>query len=578
MDDQSKSTTYRFLLGSFLLVVVAVVLILLSSKNQSLTVDEPHHLYGGLEWLQEGSNSVWPENPPFARIFVALGPYLHGHTLDFNLPDNLQIYDYFSASYDLSYFDKGEIANQLFWLRILILPFFLLSACMVWFWTRKIGSPVAAFFAMGMYVTLPPILAHSGLGTTDIAFVAVFMLMLFAFMHWLKKPSWKSSIYFGGTTGVCLLTKYSVFAFFPPIAISALFLFFFFDVRANQRSILSWLRSMIGHSLIVAIVAFLCVWSFYGFSIGTLGEQQIIRTIIEQGEISDKLTNIKVPAPEWVAGIRLLYYHNGVGHLSYALGEVSPKGFWYYYPMSVLLKTPWPFLIFFILGFIGIFRGGRSHWNWELILIMLTPFVVLISVMTSNINIGLRHILIIYPMAAIGAAVGINRLFQQSTFRSFNRYAFSSALLVWQMVIAVVNFPHYISYFNGFAGEEPGIFLIDSNLDWGQGLLALATFSEENDIDEINLHYFGVGRSCWYSLPKINSLTPNIPVKGWVAISEMAYWGPWVGTAKNDEECFIFNFKPTFENDRLVNSRFKWLEKYPLKAKIGGSIRIYYIE
>ena len=53
--------------------------------------------------------------------------------------------------------------------------------------------------------------------------------------------------------------------------------------------------------------------------------------------------------------------------------------------------------------------------------------------------------------------------------------------------------PDYIPYFNQFAGGSKNghNWLLDSNLDWGQDLIALKRFMEKNHIDKIDLAYYG---------------------------------------------------------------------------------------
>lgn len=565
-----------YLVSTLLLVFIASGLIYFSSKKQSLTIDETNHMYCGMEWLQKGSYTAWPENPPLSRAIIAAGPYLQGYRIKPRPEEKTTMVDYFRASYDFDYFYSGSIRQKLFWMRIFIIPVFLLSVLIVWYWAWSLGGQVAAFLAVGMYSALPPILAYSGLATTDLPFVTFFTLLIFCFSRWLKQPTLMRGLLFGLSLGAALLTKYSVLAFFPPVALLMLILFYIYEVKKTDLPLREYGVSVLKSGALGVLVAFICVWAFFGFSVGTLGDEPVIYAGIQEGSIPAEHGAILVPAPEWFAGLRVLMLHNEQGHLSYFAGKVSTHGFWLFYPLATLLKTPWPFLLFFLMGTVGAWLPQKKNRNWEVLALCLLPFIIFLVGLNSNINIGLRHILVIYPLGAVGASVGILQLLNHfSTQKLFLKTALPVALVIWQVGIAAVAYPHYLSYFNALAGEEPGEFLVDSDLDWGQGMFELAEFSRENKIENLHIAYFGHAEDCWYNLPSTTLLYPDSTVEGWVAISETVYRGLWNGDIVPLDSCNFLSIKEPKDKDNT--SGFRWLDKYPLKAKPGGSIRVYYV-
>ena len=56
--------------------------------------------------------------------------------------------------------------------RLGILPFFLLACAMVFLWGNRTGGPLAGLIATFLFTTIPPVLAHAGLVTTDMAATA----------------------------------------------------------------------------------------------------------------------------------------------------------------------------------------------------------------------------------------------------------------------------------------------------------------------------------------------------------------------------------------------------------------------
>lgn len=53
--------------------------------------------------------------------------------------------------------------------------------------------------------------------------------------------------------------------------------------------------------------------------------------------------------------------------------------------------------------------------------------------------------------------------------------------------------PHFLPYFNWVSGgpNHGHFYLLDSNLDWGQDLIALKRYMEQEGIDELDLAYYG---------------------------------------------------------------------------------------
>lgn len=169
------------------IAALSTTLIIASSQRQSLTIDEANHLNCGTEWLQYHTYTIWPENPPLSRVAVALGPYLDGHRIEKpHVDKNKTYFDAFLSSYAFEYYYKEPIKDRLFWSRIFIIPFFLLSLVIVWTWTNSIAGTNAALIGTSMYAFLPAMLAHSGLGTTDVSFTSTFILVLWTFVRWIE--------------------------------------------------------------------------------------------------------------------------------------------------------------------------------------------------------------------------------------------------------------------------------------------------------------------------------------------------------------------------------------------------------
>jgi 4-amino-4-deoxy-L-arabinose transferase-like glycosyltransferase len=56
--------------------------------------------------------------------------------------------------------------------RLGVLPFFWVACAMVYWWGRRYFSRAVAVVAVFLFTFLPPVLAHAGLATTDMALTA----------------------------------------------------------------------------------------------------------------------------------------------------------------------------------------------------------------------------------------------------------------------------------------------------------------------------------------------------------------------------------------------------------------------
>jgi hypothetical protein len=197
--------------------------------------------------------------------------------------------------------------------------------------------------------------------------------------------------------------------------------------------------------------------------------------------------SIPVPAGEYIAGFRDLMFHNARGQRAYFLGQVSPTGGWkLYYPVAILLKWPLLVLVSCLLGLSACARlGGPAGWDFWILFSF--PALYFVLAIFSHFNIGERHVLPLYPFALLLAAGAAHKL---------------SAVRVWRVALPVILIlnavdalryaPGYLSYMNVAVNPNHSYRLLsDSNLDWGQGLIALRKYQDQHPDEAISLAYFG---------------------------------------------------------------------------------------
>ena len=126
----------------------------------------------------------------------------------------------------------------------------------------------------------------------------------------------------------------------------------------------------------------------------------------------------------------------------------------------------------------------------------LVPVAVLfLASIGSSYNIGIRHLLPVYPFLALFAAGVFARLWnarRESSVRRAAAWAMAALPLASALELARIH-PHELSYFNALAGgPEHGRFLLnDSNVDWGLDLKRLAAELTLRGVADPTVAYFG---------------------------------------------------------------------------------------
>jgi hypothetical protein len=235
---------------------------------------------------------------------------------------------------------------------------------------------------------------------------------------------------------------------------------------------------------------------------------------------------------------------------------VRLTGWWYFYLVALAVKTPLPLLAAGPtgLGWLAV-RGWRRGDTWALAPLTVGVAILGFASIFSQINIGIRHILVLYPLFALGAAFAALRA--RCAVRAMRagpaRVTAGAALLalvLWQLSVLWRAYPDYLPYFNE-AVSHPERVLVDSDLDWGQDLYRLERRAAQLRIPFLNLAYRGTADLAQEPLPPYRVLPPRRPVRGWVAISQLA-------RTRNPAD-------------------YAWLEPYPPVERIGRSIDLYYV-
>ncbi|HEY9444036.1 MAG TPA: glycosyltransferase family 39 protein, partial [Gemmatimonadales bacterium] len=306
---------FRVALPLAVLCLIALTRVALTWRVYTPTFDEPAHIAAGMEWLDRGAYRYEEMHPPLARVADALGPWVAG------LHSEGQAGIRREGNAILN--QRGDQARALALARAGALPFLLLAILVVFAWARSLAGDAAGLLAVLAFTSVPPVLAHAGLATTDAAAMGTIALAVYSMLRWLERPGLHATLRLGLAVGLALLAKMSAVVFLPAAFVVALLAW---------RTAGNPLASHLGGALVAGVVALLVIWAGYRFSIGPINERATTPGVAASpaqagpGSLKGRVAAIFrmpiFPAPEYVRGIREIRGKNRIGERrNYLLGE-----------------------------------------------------------------------------------------------------------------------------------------------------------------------------------------------------------------------------------------------------------------
>ncbi|MDB6044430.1 MAG: hypothetical protein JWM63_2981 [Gammaproteobacteria bacterium] len=549
-----------------LLILVACLLSASTWLVYSNTWDEPEHLAAGIELLDRGKYEYDTEHPPIVRALIALGPYLAGaRSFGTPPPDGTQ------EGIDILY-TGGHYDLYLTLARLGTLPFLAVLLFATWLWARRLtASDGEALLAVLLLACVPPVLGHAALATLDVPAAATTLLALYALQSWLCSARWRAALFFGITAGVAVGTKFSAI----PFLVLGLVVLAVAHVvlrsgggrsSASGQSMAATCRR-VGGLAVVALVALVPIFIAYGVRSSNANgvlhrfDWAVSYLFQRHGLAHDAgalLGHVWLPRAMkgFVEGIVALKAHNDTGHMSFLLGRVRAMGWWYFYLVALAVKTPLPLLATGPVGLAMLAREGwRDRDGWRLAPALLFVTILAFASLFSQINIGIRHVLILYPLLALGGAHAVTvawRALRDTRHRSFAVLGtvVVVGLVGWQVSTLWRANPDYLPYFNEAVGHPEKV-LVDSDLDWGQDLWRLERRAAEIKVPSLSLAYRGTADLSREALPPFTVMPPWHPTTGWIAISALAREHDLAGYA--------------------------WLNEFKPMERIGKTIDLYYV-
>ena len=494
----------------FVLLSVFAMQSLWFIQTQSLTYDEPAHIIAGIDAWRHGRFEHWNDHPPLGRLWL---------TLPLARADSQFAWQQLPTGYRVMAMQPGpeEIALGT---RPMNLLLGIALGVALWFATRRLFSEAAANVALALFAFTPSLIAHFSVATTDGIGTLFIFLTAFQLVRWRHQPNWLNTVLMGLVLGGLLLAKF----YAPPLVLLALTLMLVLKPEAVSRRPSQWNWKPTLAALVLALVT---LWAGYFFHVSHLkiGDGKVIASFPNRGEKtwatkSSAHVSAYVPAGEFLEGLREVAMSNKHGRPAWFLGKIYPTGgIKAYYPAAIVLKWPTVLLVLVLASLLmGVRKTCRNP--GDLLAMCSFGVVFLFFAIQSKYDIGERHILPLYPFALLIAGAIWEHL-----------KARRAAMIVLLVLLglnaadALRCAPDYLTYFNTLVKPSNSWhYLTDSNLDWGQGLIALREYEQKHPNESLRLAYFGSVNPPLYGVRAV-PLAPEERMTGKVVVGASALSG-----------------------------------------------------
>ncbi len=495
----------RLVLGVVLLLLIMFAELALSVRRQSQTYDEAAHIFAGYQSWKNFDFGIGPETAPLVRLVAAI-PLLH---LTLRIPpvskDYFKVVEYLGGR-DFLY---ANDANALLWrARLAATVFTIALGLMVFLVGNSMWGPGPAFLALTLFAFDPNFVAHGALVATDIGAALGLFLGVGGFYLYLKRPSTPRLVGAGLAAGVCLGAKHSGILLFPVLFVLALTELPPVWNPATKRlapDLAKKVARLAACLAAIVIIAWVALWALYGFRYAARPLGLEMNPPLSEFVRGTKITGSGVILK--VARWRLLpesYLYGFVNVYSPAaiptalFGKRYPNARWSYFPMIFLVKSTLAFLLLCGLAPLAGALWDRRY-RREVLFLVVPSAIYFAAAMASGINYGVRHLLPVYPFLMVLVSFGAWKLGERH-----RAAAVVAALFAFHVASSVRAFPNYIPYSNELWGGSEKTYrtLHDSNVDWGQGLLALRRYIDSHQIKDcwfaysaggvVNVSYYGI--------------------------------------------------------------------------------------
>lgn len=462
------------------------------TRGDSLSADEPVHILSGYFDVFARNAIVNIEHPPLMKILAGLAL----KTLPLPAPPARVPMGFGLTAWGHDFFFRGPVPPDTI-IAAARAPFLLLLALLlatVFLWARNRYGDGPALVAVALLAFDPNLVAHAGVVHTDLGAALTFLLAVIAWDHLRRAgPTIGNLAAAAGALGLALLTKFSAVYLLPILLLQGLL-----AARTAERPAGAIGRMLVRFGLVVAgaVAVVTGVYALVTSRMDLTDQREIIHEMVALrgapglSRAIEEIARVSPPLGHYLGGLASVARQNAQGGgVNFLFGSVSSTGFPFYFFVAFFAKSALAFLVIAALSLYTLARDSR--FRADAALLLLPVGVLFLGSIGSSYNIGIRHMLPVYPLLALAGAA----LFARARWKAPSRavaWLLAALPLLSAAEIARIH-PHELSYFNPLAGgpERGRRILSDSNVDWGLDLKRLAAEVRRRGVADPTVAYFG---------------------------------------------------------------------------------------
>ncbi|HKE99879.1 MAG TPA: glycosyltransferase family 39 protein [Actinomycetes bacterium] len=456
---------------------------LLSARGDAPTFDEQVHLTGGIAYLRYSELRVNYEHPPLVKLLAGLGALAGGGV---RTPDPVLFETARQGVVARAlFYGSGNDPDALLWRgRLPMMTVAVVLALVVFGFARDLFGAGAALVPLAFVTLDPNVLGHGRLVTTDVGMTLLVVACLWALWRAWRR-SWRWLPLAGVAFGLALTAKFSAILVAPAVGLLVLGVGYA-RARAGAAGRGRALLAAAGGAALVAVLSVAVVWLVY------LGIDPWLRfdpaLFPARGALAGVADALPLPHP-YRAGLRYVLFFDQHDRPAYLFGERYLGGRPLFYPAVLAIKTPLGALAAWALALAALAAAPRARRLGVAAFVLFPAAWMLAVAMTSQTNIGVRHVLLVPVLLAVatGALWALRPRGRPVGAAVACVLVLAAAASVWRV------HPSYLAYVNeAFGGPDRGYRLVaDSNLDWGQDLARAAGWVRAHPGGPVWLLYFG---------------------------------------------------------------------------------------
>lgn len=442
------------------LLLLHAVLAGWGATRNSVTFDENFHVPSGVALVARGEPGVSPVNPPLVKSLHGLAALAAGARV--SADSVLARRDQWVVGEHFMRLNAARYHPVFLAARAVNVLLSLMLAAIVWWLARQAHGARAGAFALGLWALAPEALAHAGFATMDTPTALLWLACAWAADRFVASPGWRHALALFALVAAFAATRFSVVLVAPLLSLLAVW-------RARAGAPVAWWR--IAASLVALPMVIGLAWvASYPARFPAPPLASVAWESAAMQRLATAAPQVRLPLPEdLLRGLDRQSFHGQRGSLTtYFMGRAVPGSLPEYFPTALALKWPLALVALVLLRLAWGLRPqgrGQSSPVWAIAIA-----VQLGALMLAGIDAGVRYALPVLPLACLA----VSPMLAASHARSAWGRAASGLALV-AMIEGALDGPYWVSSFNALAGppQRAQWRLNDSNLDWGQGLIAL---------------------------------------------------------------------------------------------------------